>query len=79
MIAEKSHTGRSYVLVGGAGLAAWWLLSRGNGWGFRTSSGSRPHERRHHALISSRDETSSGKVIQKWHPCAPESAWIEPP
>lgn len=36
-MAERSHTGRNVVLVGGAGLAAWWLLSRGKGWGFRSS------------------------------------------
>ena len=36
-MAEQSHTGRKLALVGGAGLAAWWLLSRGKGWGFRRS------------------------------------------
>ena len=32
-MAARDHTGRNVVLVGGAGLVAWWLLSRGNGWG----------------------------------------------
>jgi hypothetical protein len=36
-MAEQRHTGRKLALVGGAGLAAWWLFSRGKGWGFRTS------------------------------------------
>jgi len=35
-MAERKHTGRTVALVGGAALAAWWLLSRGNGWGFRS-------------------------------------------
>lgn len=34
-MAERKHTGRTVALVGGAGLAVW-LLSRGNGWGFRS-------------------------------------------
>jgi hypothetical protein len=34
-MATRDHTGRNVVLVGGAGLVAWWLLSRGEGWGFR--------------------------------------------
>lgn len=34
-MAKRDHTGRNVVLVGGAGLAAWWLLSRGLGSGFR--------------------------------------------
>ncbi len=32
----RDHTGRSVILVGGAGLVAWWLLARGKGWGFRS-------------------------------------------
>ena len=35
-MAEGDHTGRTVGLVGGAGLVAWWLLSRGKGWGFRS-------------------------------------------
>lgn len=34
-MATRDHTGRNVVLVGGVGLAAWWLLSRGRGAGFR--------------------------------------------
>ena len=34
-MATRDHTGRDVVLVGGVGLAAWWLLSRGGGMGFR--------------------------------------------
>ncbi len=34
-MAERSHTGRDVVLLGGVGVVAWWLLSRGKGWGFR--------------------------------------------
>ena len=34
-MAEHKRTGRTVALVGGAALAAW-LLSRGNGWGFRS-------------------------------------------
>jgi hypothetical protein len=30
-MSERDHTGRKLALVGGAGLAAWWLLSRGKG------------------------------------------------
>jgi hypothetical protein len=37
VMAKSDHNGRKVALVGGAGLAAWWLLTRGNGWGFRTS------------------------------------------
>ena len=36
---KRDHTGQKFVLVGGAGLVAWWLLSRGQGWGFRHSDG----------------------------------------
>ena len=36
-MSERDRTGRKLALVGGAGLAAWWLLSRGRGWGFRRS------------------------------------------
>ena len=36
-MAERDHTGRTVALVGGAGLVAWWLLSRGKGWGFRSA------------------------------------------
>lgn len=36
-MAEREHTGRNLALVGGAGLAAWWLLFRGKGWGGRHS------------------------------------------
>ncbi len=36
-MAERDHTGRTIVLVGSAGLVAWWLLSRGKGWGFRSA------------------------------------------
>lgn len=32
-MATRDHTGRHVVLVGGLGLAAWWLLSRGNDYG----------------------------------------------
>lgn len=35
-MAERKHTGRTVALVGSAALAAW-LLSRGKGWGFRSS------------------------------------------
>jgi len=35
-MAERDHTGRTVAVVGGTALAAWWLLSRGNGWGFRS-------------------------------------------
>jgi hypothetical protein len=35
-MAERDRTGRTIVLVGGAGIVAWWLLSRGKGWGFRS-------------------------------------------
>ncbi len=35
-MAERDHTGRTVAVVGGAALATWWLLSRGNGWGFRS-------------------------------------------
>lgn len=34
-MATRDHTSRDVVLVGGVGLAAWWLLSRGGGMGFR--------------------------------------------
>ena len=34
-MATRDHNGRTVVLVGGMGLLAWWLLSRGKGWGFR--------------------------------------------
>lgn len=34
-MATADHTGRNVVLLGGAGLFTWWLLSRGKGWGFR--------------------------------------------
>ena len=34
---EKKHRGRTVAVLGGAGLAAWWLLSRGKGWGFGSS------------------------------------------
>jgi hypothetical protein len=40
-MAADDHTGRKVAVVGGAGLAAWWLLSRGNGWGFRSSGDAR--------------------------------------
>lgn len=40
-MADRDHTGRNVVLVGVAGLAAWWLLSRGKGWGFRSSGDGR--------------------------------------
>lgn len=40
-MSDRDHTGRNVVLVGGAGLAAWWLLSRGKGWGFGSSGDSR--------------------------------------
>ena len=36
---ERDHTGRKVAIVGGAGLAAWWLFSRGKGWGFRSGEG----------------------------------------
>jgi hypothetical protein len=36
-MSERDHTGRKLALVGSAGLAALWLLSRGKGWGFRRS------------------------------------------
>jgi hypothetical protein len=32
-MSERDHTGRKLALVGGAGFAAWWLLSRGKGLG----------------------------------------------
>lgn len=35
-MARRDHTSRNVLLVGGAGLAAWWLLSRGKGWGLRS-------------------------------------------
>ncbi len=35
-MAKRDHTGRTVVLVGGAGLVAWWLLARSNGWRFRS-------------------------------------------
>ena len=35
-MADGDHTGRTVGLVGGAGLVAWWLFSRGKGWGFRS-------------------------------------------
>lgn len=34
-MATRNHSGRNVALVGGAGLVAWWLLSRGKGFGFR--------------------------------------------
>jgi hypothetical protein len=37
-MASREHTGRNVVLVGGVGLAAWWLLARGKGFGFRGPS-----------------------------------------
>lgn len=40
-MAERDHTKRNVVLVSGAGLAAWWLLSRGEGWGFRSTGDGR--------------------------------------
>lgn len=40
-MSDRDHTGRKLALVGGAGLAAWWLLSRGKGWGFRRSGDGR--------------------------------------
>ena len=40
-MSDRDHTGRKLALVGGAGLAAWWLLSRGKGWGFRSSGDGR--------------------------------------
>ena len=40
-MAERDHTGRKLALVGGAGLAAWWLLSHGKGWGFRSPGAGR--------------------------------------
>ena len=40
-MSERDHSGRKLALVGGAGLAAWWLLSRGKGWGFRRSGDGR--------------------------------------
>lgn len=38
-MAAADHTGRNVVLLGGAGLFTWWLLSRGKGWGFRGLGG----------------------------------------
>ena len=35
-MADREHTGRTVALVGGTALAAWWFLSRGKGWGFRS-------------------------------------------
>lgn len=35
-MAQRDHNGRTIVLVGGAALAAWWLLSLGGGWGTGT-------------------------------------------
>ncbi|MGE0397224.1 MAG: hypothetical protein AB7T06_10930 [Kofleriaceae bacterium] len=32
-MANRDRNGRAIVLVGGAALAAWWLLSLGGGWG----------------------------------------------
>lgn len=40
-MAADNHTGRKLAVVGGAGLAAWWLLSRGNGWGLWSSGDGR--------------------------------------
>ena len=40
-MAERDHTKRDLALVGGAGLAAWWLLLRGQGWGFGSSGDGR--------------------------------------
>ena len=40
-MSDRDHTGRNLALVGGAGLAAWWLLSRGKGWGFRSTGDGR--------------------------------------
>lgn len=40
-MSQRDHTGRKLALVGGAGLAAWWLLSRGKGWSFRPSGDGR--------------------------------------
>lgn len=36
-MASRNHTGRNVLIVGGAAVAAWWLLSFGNGWGVRGS------------------------------------------
>ena len=40
-MAERDHTKRDLLLVSSAGLAAWWLLSRGEGWGFRSTGDGR--------------------------------------
>lgn len=40
-MSDRDHTGRKLALVGGAGLFAWWLLSRGKGWGFRSTGDGR--------------------------------------
>ncbi len=50
-MAERGHTGRTVALVGGAGVVAWWLLSRGRGWGLHgpgahgSANGERSHRR----------------------------------
>lgn len=37
----RDHTGRNVLIVGGAAVAAWWLLSFGTGWGARGSGAGR--------------------------------------
>jgi hypothetical protein len=50
-MSDRDHTGRNLALVGGAGLAAWWLLSRGKGWGFRRSPDEREGTSATHARV----------------------------
>lgn len=40
-MATHDHTGGKLAIVGCAGVAAWLLLSRGKGWGFRLSGDGR--------------------------------------